>query len=1074
MLGTISVLRAEQSIGFNEQWTFCANLNESDFVPVGLSSDRWKLVGELPSEMRWGAPRRMFDRCPTEGWDSGPDLQFPVNISVDLGEKTDVAGLRLHLGEARPGQYKVYLEDAVPTRPEPVTVIASSEETRRGNAASGAIDGNPDTRWCAATGKPGEWLLLDFGRPVASGVLHIQWEKNAAYQYRVDGSLDRQAWTCLSDRTQAAEPRSHTEDTLGQAARYVRITVTGAPKGVWASIREAGLGVPTSPEGKPVIAGEFSGEPVQVVSFPGQSVRRVTLRLLSGEFPHRCRIGELELLDGDGVDKAGSLLSRKPDPKPDLAAALSPQYDDSAWRTLNLPHDWSIERPFNAGNSSGRNSAYLPGGLGVYRKIFSVPDEWRNQKVTLKFGGIYMNSSVYCNGVWVGGRNYGYSTYVVDLTPQLKFGQENTVAVRVDNRQQPNSRWYTGSGIYRDVTLQISDPVHIAQWGVFATVPSVTEQSAKVRIQTRLLNETDAPDSAVVMQTIYAPDGTEVAAGRAEQALAANGDAVLEQVLTVKHPQLWSPDRPDLYRLVTTMETDAGKTDRQETPLGIRTIEYGPEFGFKLNGKKVIMKGLCLHHDLGAVGAAEYPRALDRRLNELKKLGVNAIRTSHNPYSEYFMKRCDELGFLVIAEMYDKWNFGNVFIDPDGTRIPWNDTWPRDLKEFVLRDRNHPSVIMWSVGNEVAEQVRDRNVDESGPNDGGISVFQALRSCVLDVDDTRPVSAGLFPRLEPGEEPPKMAKAMDAVGTNYLENHWKNWRKNHPAMIFYASEMSTYNWGENWFAWDKSKGIGQFYWGGTDYLGEGRGWPNIGWYRGLIDLTGFIKDGAQYVKSFYRPEPMVHLVVKDDQAGEESVVWNAVRLTKDERLSHWNWEGRTAVPLYVYTNCEEVELFLNGRSLGSRPVREVDRNLLVWEVPFEPGVLKAVARKQGRTVAEHVLETAGPAARIVLSPERKTIGSDRDLGYINVSIVDGNGTAVPRASSRIRFEVSGAGENFAVSSADVLSAEPFRSDARSAFQGRAQLIVRSLEEGPITVRAFADGLPAAETTITAKQKGFSK
>ena len=1067
-------LSAGESIDFNKQWKFFVNLNASSFQPLGISSDPWKLVGDLPHEPRWGSPRRMFDQCPVEGWDSGEDLQFPVDIAVDLGAKTEVAGLRFHLSGARPAKYEVYVGKNAPSVLKPVSVMASSEEGRRGNVAENAIDGNADTRWCAGSGRAGEWLILDFGQEVVPGTLSIQWEKNAAYQYRIDGSVDRSSWSCLSDRTSASEPSSRTEDAIPESVRYVRITITGQPKNVWASIREVGVSGAMPAVGKPVVSGVFSKEPVQVVGFPEQVAGYVNVRLLSGEFAHRCRIGELELLDAAGLRKAEELLNRSPEPKPDLAKALAPDYDDSAWRILDLPHDWSIEQPFNSGNPAGRNSAYLPGGLGVYRKTFFVPEQWQDKKVALKFGGIYMNSSVYCNGTFVGGRNYGYSTYVVDLTPHLNVGKDNVVAVRVDNRQQPNSRWYTGSGIYRDVTLQVSDPVHIAQWGVFATVPSVTEQEASVRVRTRLMNETDRPDTAVVSQTVYSSDGTEVASVRVEQALPANGESVVEQSLTVKQPRLWSPDHPELYRLVTAIETASGKTDREETSLGIRTLEYGPEFGFKLNGEKLIMKGVCLHHDLGAVGAAEYPRALERRLIELKKLGVNAVRTSHNPYSERFMQLCDEMGFLVVAEMYDKWNFGNVFIDPDGTRVRWNDTWPRDLKEFVLRDRNHPSVVMWSVGNEVAEQVRSRNVDDTGPNDGGIGVFQSLRKCVLEADDTRPVSTGLFPRPEPGDEPPKMAKAMDVVGTNYLEKYWKNWRKNHPLMIFYASEISTYNWGATWFDWEKNKGVGQFYWGGTDYLGEGRGWPNIGWYRGLIDLTGFMKDGAGYVKSFYRSEPMVHMVVKDEQAGEESVVWNAVRLTKDERYSHWNWEGRKTVSLYMYTNCEEVELFLNGRSLGTRPVHKEDKNLLIERVPFEPGVIKAIARNQGKDVAEHELKTAGEAVKIVLSPERNCIGSDHDLGYINVLAVDKNGTVVPDASGQIRFDVSGAGENFAVSSADLLCTDPFRGSSRSLYQGRAQLIIRSLGTGNITVRAFSDGLPVAETTIVATQKGTLK
>jgi beta-galactosidase len=1044
---------------FNSGWRFLLDSNASDFRSLSDGACPLNVIGDLSCDPKWGTPSRLFNQCPTEGWLSGNSFSFPADIHIELGCQKEIAGFRVHFFDRNsPLDYEVYLaEDPAAIVPE---VTASSEETRSGNFAKNAVDGDAESRWCAQGGAVNEWLLLDYGRDVRMAGLNIMWEKDVPYGYRVEISKDRNSWNpvavaAMSDKKLSS--RSVRHDFSGEA-RYVRITVTGLQPGTWASVCEVSL-VRGQPHSEPVFRGEFSTETCQVVSFSPQPVRQFRLRLLSGRSDNACWIGELELLSGDELARALSLQKEEPSAAVDWTGARARDFDDSAWRPVDLPHDWSIEQPFNAGNAAGRNSAYLPGGLGFYRKTFFVPREWAAKKVMLTFGGIYMNSSVYCNGVLVGGRNYGYSTFGVDLTPHLEFGKENVVAVRVDNREQPNSRWYTGSGIYRDVTLQVSDPVHVKQWGVFVTVPHVDGAAARVEVETDVMNETGEGCAVSVRQEIRSPEGAVVAESLAEASLTAMGGKKLKQTLEVIRPERWSPEKPHLYQLVTTVTDSDGRLDRVETPFGIRTIEYGPEFGFKLNGKKTLMKGVCLHHELGSVGAAEFHRALDRRLTELKKLGVNAIRTSHNPYSEYFMKRCDELGFLVIGEMYDKWTTGNRFFDESGNTVPWQETWSRDLAYFVRRDRNHPSLVMWSVGNEVHEQQHSE--------DGGIGIFQALRERIREFDVTRPVSAGLFPRMDPGNEPPRMAKAMDVVGTNYLEKHWDSWRKNHPGMSFYASEMTTYNWGENWYAWDKSKGVGQFYWGGTDYLGEGRFWPNIGWYRGLIDLTGFIKDGAYYVKSFYHPEPMVHIVVKDDQAGEESVVWNAVQLTKDERRSHWNWEGRKEVQLYTYTNCEEVELFLNDRSLGVRPVRAGDNNMLVWDVPFEPGVLKAVARKQGRPVAEHVLKTAGVPARIVLSPERDTIGADRDLGYINVSIVDENGTVVPDAANRIRFEVAGAGENFAVSSADVYSAAAFRGDARDAFQGRAQLTVRSLKQGTITVRAFSDGLEPATATLNA-------
>ncbi|MFA6173358.1 MAG: discoidin domain-containing protein [Kiritimatiellales bacterium] len=1057
--------QASECINLNKDWTFAFNSNTQEFSPLGLDSSRWKVTGSLPSDPKWGSPARLFNQCPTEGWLSGPGFKFPASIDVDMGREESFCGMRIHFFGNAPNDYELYAGNDLTASPD-VTVTASSEETRNGNRASNVLDGDRNTRWCAQGGKTGEWLMLDFGRSQPLSSLSITWEKEDAYQYKLETSVDKTVWTLAADRQNAGEARQTTSDRIDAAARYVKITVTGLPKNAWASVRE--ITFPEKPvSGAPVVRGTFSPAAVQLITFPPQTVRQLRLRLLSGENPKSCQIGELELLDAAGVEKAKQLMA-KPQPVIDFSKAADCDYDDSAWRKLSLPHDWSIECAFNSGSPAGRNSGYLSGGLGFYRKTLFVPAEWADKKVTVKFGGIYMNSSIYCNGKYAGGRNYGYSTYVVDLTPHLKSGQSNVIAVRVDNRNQPNSRWYTGSGIYRDVTLQVAEKVHVAQWGVFVTTPEIKASSAQVKIQTRIMNETDSEQACVLTTEIYAPDGRKIAEVKDSDVMKAASERNIEQMVAVQQPALWSPSAPALYKAVSLVKSGSGKTDRVETVFGIRTAEFGSEFGFKLNGEKLIIKGFCLHHDLGAVGAADFPRALERRLQELKKMGVNAIRTSHDPYSERFMQLCDEMGFMVLGEMYDKWNFGNVFIDPDGSRIEWKETWPRDLAEFVLRDRNHPSVIMWSVGNEVAEQVRDKNVEGTGPNDGGISVFNALKSCVNAVDGTRPVSVGLFPKLEPGDEPPKMALAADVIGTNYLEKYWKEWHRKYPGMIFYASEITTRDWGAAWFDWDKTYAAGQFYWGGTDYLGEGRGWPDIGWYRGLVDLTGFIKDGAYYVKSFYNEEPMVRIAVQDEAAGSETVVWNAVKLTKDERRSHWNWQGMTNVTVYTCSNCEEIELFLNGRSLGVKKLKEAEKQLPVWSVPFEPGSLKAVARNHGAVVAEHEIKTAGKAVRLVLQPERDSIGADGDLGYINVLVTDAAGTVVPDANQTVRFEVTGAGENYAVANADMLCAEPFRGDRRPAYHGKAQLIVRALRPGAINVKATAGGLTPGKLTIQAK------
>jgi len=1052
--GVISVHAAE-SINLNKDWAFAFNSNTQEFSPLGLNSSRWKVSGDLSSDPKWGSPARLFNKCPTEGWLSGPGFKFPASIDVDMGREESFCGMRLHFFGNAPKDYELYAGNNLTASPD-VLVTTSSEETRNGNRASNVLDGNRNTRWCAQGGKTGEWLMLDFGRSQPLSILSITWEKEAAYQYKLETSVDKTDWTLVADRQNAGEAMQTTSDRIDAAARYIKITVTGLPKSSWASIREI-----TFPEkttlGAPVVRGTFSPAPVQLISFPPQTARQFRLRLLSGENPKNCQVGEVELLDAAGVEKAKQLLEKQ-QPVIDFSKAAECDYNDSTWRKLSLPHDWSIECAFNAGNSAGRNSGYLPGGLGFYRKTLFVPAEWADKKVSVKFGGIYMNSSIYCNGTYVDGRNYGYCTYVADLTPYVKFGQTNVIAVRVDNRNQPNSRWYTGSGIYRDVTLQVAEKVHVAQWGVFVTTPEVKASSAQVKIQTRIMNETDSEQACTLTTEIYTPDGRKIAEVKSDAVMKAAAERNVEQLVTVPQPALWSPSTPALYKAVSLVKSGSGKTDRIETTFGIRTAEFGSAFGFKLNGEKLILKGFCLHHDLGAVGAADFPRALERRMQELKKMGVNAIRTSHNPYSERFMQLCDEMGFMVLGEMYDKWNFGNVFVDPDGSRIEWKNTWPRDLAEFVMRDRNHPSVIMWSVGNEVAEQVRDKNVEGTGPNDGGITVFNALKSCVNSADGTRPVSVGLFPKLEPGNEPPKMAKALDVAGTNYMEKQWEEWHRKYPDMIFYASEITTRDWGAAWFDWNKTYAAGQFYWGGTDYLGEGREWPDIGWYRGLVDLTGFIKDGAYYVKSFYNEEPMVRIAVQDDAAGSEAIVWNAVKLTKDERRSHWNWQGMTNVTVYTYSNCEEIELFLNGHSLGIKKLKETDKQLPTWSVPFEPGELKAVARNNSAVVAEHKIKTAGKAVRIVLQAEQEFIGANRDLGYINVSVVDENGTVVPDANQTIRFEVTGAGENYAVANADMWCAEPFRGNSRSAYHGKAQLIVRSLRPGTIDIKATADGL----------------
>ena len=780
-------------------------------------------------------------------------------------------------------------------------------------------------------------------------------------------------------------------------------------------------------------------------------------------------------------------------------------FDDSSWRRINLPHDWAIEGPFNSGGVSGGMGRLPSPGIGWYRKKFDIPAGDAGREIFLDVDGAMSYAAVWLNGKLVGGWPYGYASWRLDLTPFVKFGGDNQLAIRLDN--PPDfSRWYPGAGIYRNVWLVKTSPVHVGQWGTYLTTPEVSAASATIHLEATIDNDSKTNATVSVATEIFALDAGGKKNGAAVASIpsinlqiAAANSAVAQSSATISHPQLWGPpplQKPNRYVAVTTVSQNGIVVDEYETPFGIRSIECKPD-GLFVNGQRVDIKGVNQHHDLGALGAAFNERAAERQLEELREMGCNAIRMSHNPPAPELLELTDRMGFLVLDEIYDAWVRQKT---PFDFHLVFPDWHEQDLRAFICRDRNHPSVILWSVGNEVGEQYNGET---------GAKVARELVALAHDADPTRPATAS----MNAAKANSPFAAAADVISLNYqgegirdnpeFDNYkglrmppqYPAFHEKFPDKMILSSESAAAFSSRGVYLFPVAKGAsnptrdgsggdskihqasgyelyaadfgstadkvfgslekhpyvaGEFVWTGWDYLGEPTPYSaSRSSYFGIIDLAGFKKDRFYLYQSHWRPDfPMAHI------------------------LPHWTWPERAGkiTPVHVFTSGDEAELFLNGKSLGRKKKGDYEYRLRWDDVVYQPGAVKVVAYKNGKVWAADEVKTAGEPAGLKLQPDRKKILADgRDLSFVTVTVVDKNGVPAPRAASPIHFEIEGPGEIVATDNGDPTSFESFQSHDRKAFNGHCLVIIRAQAglSGKITLTATADGLKTETTTINA-------
>jgi beta-galactosidase len=749
--------------------------------------------------------------------------------------------------------------------------------------------------------------------------------------------------------------------------------------------------------------------------------------------------------------------------KGDAKGAEAAAFDDSKWRTLDLPHDWSIEGPFAAKNPTGSSGGFLPAGVGWYRKPFTLPKEYAGRRVFIEFDGVMANSDVWINGSHLGKRPYGYVSFGYELTKDLLFGngKMNILSVRADNSRQPASRWYTGAGIYRHVRLVVLDPIHIVRWGTYITTPKIAATQAVVRVQSTLVNQSESPREVTLQITIVSPTGKSVGTVKTKPRLIASGQtADFQEELIVSNPQLWQLNHPDIYHADLAYSSAGIVLDTERTPFGIRDARFVSESGFWLNGKNVKIKGVCLHHDGGAFGAAVPLRVWERRLQQLRLLGVNAIRTAHNPPAPEFLDLCDAMGFLVMDELFDCWTVGKT---PFDYHLYFNEWSHADVRDTVLRDRNHPSVILYSAGNEIHDTPKEELAKR---------ILEGLVPVFHQADPSRPVTQGLFRPNVSHDYDNGLADLLDVIGTNYRDNELLAAHQAKPGRKIIGTEQRHEL--ATWLAArDNGQHAGQFLWSGIDYLGESLRWPVIAAGSGLLDRTGAIKPMAYERQSWWSDQPNVHVVRRTNPA--ERMPTDPGFAPLGGRPSQFaDWTPANTGPheeiVEAYGNCEEVELLLNGKSLGSKP-RNADDSPRIWKVLWEAGVLKAIGRNRGAAVAEHELRTAGKPAKILLEVDRaKLTPVWDDVASITATIVDLKGIPVPNALDLISFKITGPGLIAAVDSGDNSSTEPFQASERRAYQGCATAMVKAnAARGKIQVTAAASGLTGNTITIEAAQ-----
>jgi beta-galactosidase len=732
------------------------------------------------------------------------------------------------------------------------------------------------------------------------------------------------------------------------------------------------------------------------------------------------------------------------------ASASAVEFDDSSWKKVRVPHDWSIEGPFDEKSPTGQGGAFLPAGVGWYRKHFTVGKDQSARRVFIEFDGVMANSEVWVNGASVGKRPSGYITFRYDLTPHIKFGADNVVAVRADNSQQPASRWAAGAGIYRHVRLIVTDPVHIAQWSTFAhsqgTVSTGAHTHYLVVIQTTVVNDSQAARTVDVVITV-----PEIGTETRRVTLEPRQSEELRTSLSTEHPKLWSLESPNLY----TAAVRAGD-DTETVTFGIRDARFDPDTGFWLNGKNVKIKGVCLHQDGGAVGSAVPLGVWERRLTVLKQMGVNAVRTAHNPPAPEFLDLCDRMGVLVMDEMFDQWT---VAKNPYDYHLNFREWSHRDTADTVRRDRNHPSIILYSAGNEIHDTPKADLAKEILK--GLVDVFHAN-------DATRPVTQALFRPNVSHDYDNGLADLLDVVGQNYRENEIMAAHQQKPTRKIVGTENQH---GRQVWLWlrDNPPYAGQFLWAGIDYLGEAGRWPNTTNGSGLLYRTGVMKPIAYERQSWWSDKPMVHITrrVAPQPRPETDPGYEAFRRSMQVLFDDWTPTSTEphAENVEVYSNCADVELSLNGKSLGSKPLNK-DASPRIWQVPFEPGVLAAQCANGG---PRHELRTAGAPAKIVLSADRTTSGTTwDDVVHVTAQVVDANGVQVPSASPKITFATTGPAEIIALDNGENASHESFQGATRSAWEGQCLAILRANAPGRITITATAPGLASAPIDVQAK------
>lgn len=770
----------------------------------------------------------------------------------------------------------------------------------------------------------------------------------------------------------------------------------------------------------------------------------------------------------------------------DITGGEAVDLDDSNWRILDLPHDWSIEdipgtdSPLDSNSTGGISMGYYMGGTAWYRKKFTVPPDFYNKRIHINFEGIYMNADIWLNGEHLGNHPYGYASFWIDITDHIRFAEENILAVQVKNEGK-NSRWYSGSGIYRHVWMLVTNTVHVAPWGTYITTPEVSESSATVNIKTNVNNAQAEPVEIEIHTRIVNQSGVEVASLSTGISIESNELSEVSQDLIIESPLLWSPGSPALYTTITEIiDSESNILDRVETIFGVRTIEFSVEKGFLLNGNPTMLKGGCMHHDNGPLGAATYDRAEERRVELMKASGFNSIRCAHNPPSPAFLEACDRLGILVIDEAFDMWRKPK---NPEDYSLYFDDWWQKDIESMVLRDRNHPSIIMWSTGNEIPERGQPE----------GFETSRMLAEYVRKLDPTRPVTSAVN-GLGPDKDP--YFATLDISGYNYSfggdhgqKSIYKRDHERHPNRVMYCSESYPL---EAFGAWmdvlDYPYVLGDYVWTGFDYLGE----ASIGWlgylhrdnfypwnhaFCGDIDICGFKRPQSFYRDVLWQHEEgfPVSIFVKPPKPSFEMLPdkkdwskWNWYDLVAD-----WNWQGYEGENFEVVVYCmyPRVELFLNGNSLGKKETSRDNQWIATYSVPYESGELTAIGYHGAIEKSSCQLISTGIAEKIKMSADRVKIkANNQDLSYITVELLDENGVRNPKAENLIKFEIEGPGSILAVGNSNPKSPDSYQQQKRKAYQGRCLMIVKSnTSPGEISIKATSDGLQPSRIIITSEK-----